>query len=122
VPKDTFCHWNGNKRVGAQTPVIDKNLTQEERDTACGYAGKDIDCPTGGCVEFSVKLENFVASDQTTANNSALVKGLATCFPKDANWNATPIAAPSGLAGTCFNAPINKTGDFCTSSASASGD
>jgi hypothetical protein len=53
-----------------------------------------------------------VASDQTTANNSALVKGLATCFPKDANWSTIPIAAPSGLAGTCFNAPINKTGDF----------
>jgi hypothetical protein len=91
------------------------NLTQAERDITCGHAGEDIDCPTGGCVGFSIKLPaGFVASDQTTANNSALVKGSATCFPKDANWNVTPIAAPSGLAGTCFNAPINKMGDFCT--------
>jgi hypothetical protein len=90
------------------------NLTQAERDITCGHAGEDIDCPTGGCVGFSVKLPaGFVASDQTTANNSALAKGLATCFPKDANWNVTPSAAPSDLAGTCVNAPINKMGDFC---------
>jgi hypothetical protein len=79
-------------------------------------AGEDIYCPTGGGVGFSVTLPpGFVASDQATANNSALVKSLAMCFPKDANWNVMPMAAPSGLLGTCVNARMNKTGDFCRS-------
>jgi hypothetical protein len=59
------------------------NLTQAERDITCGHAGEDIDCPTGGCVGFSVKLPaGFVASDQTTANNSALVKRLSDVLPE----------------------------------------
>jgi hypothetical protein len=107
-----FCTWNA-ECVGKTGAFI--NLTQDERNIACSYAGKDVDCPTGGCVGFSVTLPaGFVAKDQTTANNSALVRGLAMCFPKDANWNVTPIAAPSDLAGACVgkNAPINT--DFCT--------
>src|SRR5262249_20647223 len=37
----------------------------------------------------------------TTANNSALLMGenIAMCFPKDANWNVTPVAAPSWSCG-----------------------
>src|SRR5262249_33815330 len=92
------------------------NLTQAERDAICGHAGEDIDCPTGGCVGFSVTLPGtFVAKDQTTANGSALVKKLAMCFPKDANWNVTPTPAPSDRVGACVgkNAPIKM--DFCTS-------
>jgi hypothetical protein len=101
------------------------NLTQAERDTTCSYAGEDVDCPnflnpkTGknelGCVGYSVTLPGtFVANDQTTANNSALVKGLAMCFPNNTTWNVPPTPAPSDLAGTCLNAPINKMGDFCS--------
>jgi hypothetical protein len=109
APK-TFCDWNGSKCVG-KTGVF-PSLTQDERDIACSYAGKDIDCPTGGCVGFSVTLPaGFVANDQTTANNSKLVKGLAECFPKDDKWNFNPVAAPKGLAGACVNAPIKA--DFC---------
>jgi hypothetical protein len=109
VPK-TFCDWNGSKCVG-KTGVF-PSLTQDERDITCSYAGKDIDCPTGGCVGFSVALPaGFVAKDQTTVNNSQLVKGLAQCFPKDDKWNVNPVAAPKGLAGACFIAPIKA--DFC---------
>jgi hypothetical protein len=43
------------------------------------------------------------------------LKSLAMCFPKDANWNVMPMAAPSGLLGICVNARMNKTGDFCRS-------
>jgi len=114
---ENFCQFsdNGNKCVGKPGGL--GNLTEAERNIACGRAGEDVDCPKGGCVGFSVTLpggqDGFVAKDQTTANNSALVKGLATCFPKDKNWNVTPIAAPSGLAGACVgkNAPIWT--DFC---------
>src|SRR6201987_3858614 len=54
------------------------------------------------------------ASDSINSEG-ALVKSLAMCFPKDANWNVMPMAAPSGLLGTCVNARMNKTGDFCRS-------
>ena len=80
VPK-TFCDWdlNGSKCVGK--PGFG-NLTADERNIACSYAGKDIDCPTGGCVGFSVTLpEDFQANDRTT-----IPSALAQCFPKE-NWN-----------------------------------
>jgi hypothetical protein len=91
------------------------NLTQAERNIVCGRAGEDVDCPTGGCVGFSVTLPaGFVASDQTTANNSALVKGLAMCFPMDVNWNVTPVAAAPSLAGTCVGANAPLIPNFCS--------
>jgi hypothetical protein len=101
VPK-TFCNWNGSAYVGAANPIIGKDLTPEERNVACSYAGKDIDCPTGGCAGFSITLpEGFVANDQTTANNSALVTGLAQCFPKAApgtSHRRRPTATLQALA------------------------
>jgi hypothetical protein len=90
------------------------NLTQEERNITCGRAGEDVDCPKGGCVGFQVTLpQGFEAKDQTTANDSALVRSLATCFPKDTDWNVPVSAASPALAGACFgdNAPMKS--DFC---------
>jgi hypothetical protein len=107
----TFCQWTGSKCVGK---AGFGNLTPDERNTTCGYAGADIDCPTGGCVGFSVTLPaSFVPMDQTTT--MGLPSTLASCFPKDSNWNVTPIPASHALAGTCFDAPINT--NFCPQSA-----
>jgi hypothetical protein len=106
----TFCKFKDNKCVGKEGGL--GNLTPEERDLTCGRAGEDIDCPKGGCVGFSVTLPtSFVAQDQTTAKN--LVKGLATCFPKDKNWDIMPTEASRDLAGACVgnNAPMKA--DFC---------
>ena len=86
------------------------SLTQDEQDLACTYAGKDIDCPTGGCVGFSVMLPpEFMAQDQTTKEN--LVTPQLACFPKDANWDIFPEAALPSLAGSCAGATLNR--DFC---------
>jgi hypothetical protein len=85
LPKN-FCTWDRVARECVGKTGVFTNLTQRERDITCSYAGKDVDCPTGGCAGFSVKLpDKFVASDQTTANNSTPVKGLAICFLKDAD-------------------------------------
>ena len=111
VPQ-TFCNWNGSKCVGKAGVG---NLTADERDIACGYAGKDKDCPTGGCVGFSVKLPSgaagFQANDQTTTME--IPAKHKECFPKDTNWNVNlkPLEAPSSLAGTCYQAPMKA--DFC---------
>lgn len=106
VPK-TFCDWNGSKCVGK---AGFGNLTADERNIACSYAGKDIDCPTGGCVGFRVMLPaGFQANDQT------LTMGIPSkqkeCFPQDSNWTVKPVQAPSSLAGACYQAPMKV--DFC---------
>jgi len=115
----TFCEFLGNKCVG-KPGVVGKsdglgNLTQAERNITCGRAGEDADCPKGGCIGFSVTLPaGFVAQDQTTANDSALVKNLTTCFPHDANWDITPTKAPTDLAGACVGANAPMKTDFCS--------
>ncbi len=87
-------------------------LTPAERHLTCSYAGKDVDCPTGGCVGFSFTLPAaFVAEDQTLMKNLPM-SGLTSCFPKDANWNFTPVEADKELAGECYRAPM--TADFCS--------
>jgi len=113
VPQ-SFCTYDMTKKkcvgTGAGMDTLFPSLTQEEQDLACTYAGKDIDCPTGGCVGFSVTLPSeFVACDQTTTDK--LVAPLLGCFPEDANWNIVPHAVGSDLAGSCADAPLNR--DFC---------
>jgi hypothetical protein len=59
APKDlrapkSYCGSNGFKCVG-KTGIFPK-LSLEERNITCGDASKDVDCPTGGCVGFSVKF------------------------------------------------------------------
>ena len=86
-------------------------LTPEERNLTCSYAGKDVDCPTGGCVGFTFTLPTtFLAEDQSLKQNLPM-SGLTTCFPKDLPWNFTPVEADQGLAGECYKAPM--TPDFC---------
>jgi hypothetical protein len=122
VPR-TVCQPMGSKCVGIPGNTLFANLTQAERDIACGYAGKDVDCPLDpggpsgkrpGCVGFSVALPaGFVAQDQTT--NMGLLPKLARCFPKnDPNWNVTPVLPkPPGLAGACVGAAAPISADFC---------
>jgi hypothetical protein len=117
----TFCEWKPNGAGPGRGKCVGKpgvgnqpgvgNLTADERDIACSYAGKDIDCPTGGCIGFRVKLpDRFTANDQTMNLNAP--SKLARCFPKeDANWNVTPVQADSGVAGACYQAPMKP--DFC---------
>jgi len=57
-----------------------------EQDLACAYAGKDIDCPIGGCIGFSFTMPSgFVAQDQTTND-----KLLAPRLGGDTNWSIFP--------------------------------
>jgi hypothetical protein len=116
---ETFCEFSKKDNTCVGKPGPDKrdrlgNLTQAERNITCGRAGEDADCPKGGCVGFSVTLPaGFVAQDQTTKNESALVKGLATCFPKDDKWNVKPTKASAGLAGACVGNTAPMKADFC---------
>jgi hypothetical protein len=130
----TFCQWTGTTATGSCVPNGSiGNLSADERKIACGYAGKDIDCPTGGCVGFSVKLPAqcppgihtgncFDANDQTTKSVPTIPKALATCYPnvKDPATNPWWIdlsmnnrTAIQDIAKSCYKAKINSVGDFC---------
>ena len=114
---ETFCEFSPSGQCVGKSGGLG-NLTDAERNITCGRAGEDVDCPNHGCVGFQVTLpaagkEGFEADDQTTAKDSALVKNLTMCFPKDDKWDITPMAALSHLANECQgkNAPMKA--DFC---------
>jgi hypothetical protein len=105
VPQ-TFCKWNTatKKCVGLSPVEVAQPLSQAELDLTCGYAGRDISCPTNGCIGFQFTLpEQFLANDTTPPQ--------APCFPFDLTWDMTLKVADKDLAGECFQAPITK--NFC---------
>ncbi len=77
---------NGNPTCGCSLATTDPSWG--ECNTACGWAGKDIDCPMGGCYGFSVKMpDDFVASDQQMSPPT----GSTSCpAATDAGWS-TPF-------------------------------
>ncbi len=116
-----FCTYDTKHRacVGVTksptVPVVGRELSDPERTTTCGYAGKDADCPDGGCIGVQVTLpDTFTAANQVVQQDLPSKRSL--CFPNTAVWNKPPAAASPTLAGTCVgaNAPMNKAGDFCT--------
>jgi hypothetical protein len=129
VPQ-TFCKLSGTTCVAKDAGII-HGTTQAERDITCGYANKDIDCPTDltdptgktiGCVGFSVTLPgNFEAKNQTGVPGSPdfLPTKLATCFPKDFNWGVITQPADPDRVGTCTTAHAPLTADFCDAAASS---
>jgi hypothetical protein len=124
---ETFCRWDTltKKCVGKSPQEVAQPLSQGELDVACGYAGEDITCPTGGCIGFQLTLpENFEANDTTPPQ--------ASCFPTvDNPWNpmldrcgpttntSPPYIADKDVAGECFEARITK--NFCGDDDGSSG-
>jgi hypothetical protein len=123
----TYCKLSGATCV-AKDPGTIQGTTEAERTIACGYANKDVDCPTDlkdttgktiGCVGFSVTLpDSFVASNQTGDPTSAtfLPKTLAMCFPNAATnnpWYPPVTQAAMGKIGTCTKTHAPLICDFC---------
>jgi len=110
VPK-LFCQPTSTGCTGISGGL--GNLTDAERNTTCGYAGKDVDCPTGGCVGFRVTLPGgFAAIDQSMLNE--LPSKLAMCYPNDANGNKFWNKGPQQNLGTCPGAaPLNPQAFSC---------
>lgn len=87
LPKGTnfnrnYCQWDDSKKCYCAIASDDP-----ECDNACtNWAGKDINCPEGGCYGFGVKLPgDFQANDQGKQSIPAV-----KCAPKDDRWN-TPF-------------------------------
>ncbi|MBI4382196.1 MAG: G8 domain-containing protein [candidate division NC10 bacterium] len=112
----SFCSWNSTANqcqcaLSSGDDLYDvcseKNAAGE--DAVCAWAVKDVDCPTGGCFGFGVKLSSAFSTDPTPDPRPA-----ATCFPNAVNqgWNVSFTPAASGLAGTCPTDPAPPA-QFC---------
>ncbi len=120
----SFCTLDGNKDDANAQCICSDDLTGDQKTQCvdgniCGrWAGKDIDCPEGGCPGFSFKLpsgpDGFVADDKGNileANGGHRPPPM--CFPKEAPWTAEFIRADMDVAGSCKTTPIDNA-KFCT--------
>lgn len=117
----SFCTLEGS---GASAEcVCSANLTgdlktQCEAGNICGrWAGKDIDCPEGGCPGFSFKLPpapGFVADNLgNVLQSNGGHRPQPICFPEEAPWTAEFVRADPTVAGSCETTPVDNA-KFCT--------
>ena len=116
----SFCTLDGNIESADAKCICSGDLTgdlktQCEQGDICGrWAGKDIDCPEGGCPGFSFTLPTgFVADDMGNVLQPEGHRPQPKCFPEEAPWTADLIRADSGVAGSCDTTPIDDP-KFCT--------
>ena len=115
----SFCSWDTgtstcecSAQLAADNPAIYAQCISANPGggTICGsWAGKDLDCPEGGCFGFSFRLPPGF-------DNGTEERPPVTCFPKDANWNVpwNPVSEEDEeLAGTCFDPPVEEPA-FCS--------
>jgi hypothetical protein len=109
----SFCSWTPDNNGGGTCgcALNDKDKLWSQCDKVCStWTNKDVDCPTGGCYGFGVKLpEGF-------ENNDQAVPPEPTCYPKDDNWNVKFKTADSKKAGSCEYKTPPPGGVFCTGS------
>lgn len=106
----TFCKWDEASGCGCN--LSSKDPLYGECQNACTkWAGKDIDCPDGGCYGFSVKMpDKFVATGQGSTPPAS------QCVSKTDDGWSTPFSLfdnpnqPDDCKYT--SVPVDK---FCTS-------
>jgi hypothetical protein len=113
----SFCDWNTTTgKCGCNASADDYPLLvtdpgfKAECDAVCTtWAVKDLDCPSGGCFGFAVKLPSTFSVPPNPSPKPAVA-----CFPK-ADF-ATPFASPTpaALAGDCAYTPPLPSGKFGT--------
>jgi hypothetical protein len=91
----SFCSASGNT-CGCVLPSTDP-LYADCQSICSKWAGKDIDCPSGGCFGFGVKLP---AGFSTGPKPN--LPPVQKCFPQNTDWNVPFVAASSSAAGSCF--------------------
>lgn len=109
----TFCTWNSAGQGSCGCALKTTDPLYGECQNSCRYwAGRDIDCPEGGCYGLAVKMPSgFVAKDQ----GSNVQWPTPSCpKPTDAGWSTafsttTKAKQPDDCAYTTI--PADK---FCT--------
>lgn len=122
---ESFCQLskNGSNQCECLETLTGDQKTQCESGDICGrWAGKDIDCPMGGCPGFSFKLPaGFVPDDK-----GSILQGRGghrpepMCFPKKddgrrpSQWDIQ-LTRAKDVAGSCITTPIDQS-KFCVDS------
>ena len=109
----SFCTPTANG-CGCSDDLTGDLKTQCEDGDICGrWAGKDLDCPSGGCPGFSFKLPvGFVADDMGNVLQPEGHRPKPMCFPQEAPWTADFLRASADVAGSCDMTPIDDP-KFC---------
>jgi hypothetical protein len=104
----SFCSWqSGTNSCGCALPTSDGLFN--ECQSVCGkWAGKDVDCPQGGCFGFGVKLPTgFTTGPKPNLPPSP------QCFPRNDDWNTPFTLAPQSVAGqACYYSSLPEP-KFC---------
>ncbi|MEW6145796.1 MAG: pentapeptide repeat-containing protein [Thermodesulfobacteriota bacterium] len=111
----SFCTLTGDT-CGCSTSLPSDQLAACQAGNICGkWAGKDIDCPKGGCLGFSFKLPNpgFVADNKGNILQPTGHRPKPVCFPNEAPWNISLTRASVEVAGSCSTTPIDNP-KFCS--------
>jgi hypothetical protein len=111
----TFCTLTGNT-CGCSPSLPSDQLAACQAGNICGkWAGKDIDCPKGGCLGFSFKLPpGFIADNKgSILQTNGGHRPAPVCFPNAAPWNISLTHASADVAGSCADTPIDAN-KFCT--------
>ena len=94
----SFCSWNPKtSSCGSSLPSSDPFFA--ESDSVCSHwAGKDVDCPVGGCYAFGITLpQGFTAGPKPNMPPPPVP------FPNNSTWTKPFVPAPLNVAGQqCF--------------------
>jgi hypothetical protein len=109
---ESFCELKGSRcQCSATLKNSDPVLYNECMEgNICGtFAGKDIDCPMGGCLGFKVTLasEKFFETDDDKTHRPE-----AFCFKEDATWKVLLENADWGAEDKCADTDTG-TDQFC---------
>jgi hypothetical protein len=123
-----FCAWDDStERCGCSVELqtSDPVLYQEclrasgQSDSVCTWAGRDVDCPAGGCygIRFTMPGEFGELPD----NKGGILQPDGhrpdpRCFRESSEWDVAWQEASEDLAGPeCFQPPVQDPPDFCDS-------
>lgn len=97
----SFCHWKDGAGGGQCVGVEAKN------DAACSWAGRDTECPAGGC--FGIKF-TLPSGFRTLAHDAPNPRPAPTCVQRASPWDVSLTPRDDGA---CPQASDNHPLDFC---------
>jgi hypothetical protein len=110
----SFCSWKPSTTTcGSSLPSTDP-LANDSQNICSKWPVKDVDCPTGGCFGFGVKLPTGF-----TTGTKPDLPPVARCFPQNSDWDVPFVPASEAVAGkSCFYSTV-PVGNFCLDSPTA---
>jgi hypothetical protein len=104
----SFCSLDTGNNCGCSLDSTD-GLYKDCQRVCANWAGKDVDCPEGGCYGFAVTLP----AGFTTGKKANLPPTPKCVTKRDKGFDVPFVPADQGLARACYD-PNPPKGTFCT--------